>query len=188
MIDSVGSARLQSDRLADQESRGTMADLTSDGQSPKRSPSPAEAGTGTEKAPLEPLAPEEAWGLISPGGIGRIGFSGRFGPMILPVNYKVHDQAIVFRTAEHSPMGEDLRTGIEHAEYKVAFEIDRYDDATRTGWSVLIQGDVYHVDGGPEREELLRIGLESWVAGHRDLFLRIVPTRVSGRRVGPASA
>jgi hypothetical protein len=30
----------------------------------------------------------------------------------------------VFRTGQDSPVGDDLRTGIAEAEYKVAFEID----------------------------------------------------------------
>jgi len=44
---------------------------------------------------------------------------------VLPVNYRVVDGAILFRTGQDSPTGEDLRTGIAHADYKVAFEIDR---------------------------------------------------------------
>ena len=44
----------------------------------------------------------------------------------------------MFRTAEYSPTGEDLRTGMPEAEYDVAFEIDSIDEAAREGWSVLI--------------------------------------------------
>jgi nitroimidazol reductase NimA-like FMN-containing flavoprotein (pyridoxamine 5'-phosphate oxidase superfamily) len=137
------------------------------------------------KSNLESLSEAECWELISAGGIGRIGYSGRYGPMIQPVNYKVLDKAIIFRTAQHSAMGEDLRTGIAHAEYKVAFEIDNYDMARRSGWNVLIQGDAHHVDSEPERAGVVQAGVESWVAGERELFLRIVPTRVTGRRVVP---
>jgi hypothetical protein len=46
---------------------------------------------------------------------------------VLPVNYKLYNGAIVFRTAEHGPLDEDLRTGITDAEFKVAFEIDDID-------------------------------------------------------------
>jgi nitroimidazol reductase NimA-like FMN-containing flavoprotein (pyridoxamine 5'-phosphate oxidase superfamily) len=35
---------------------------------------------------------------ISAGGIGRIAYQSRFGPAVLPVNYKWHDGAVVFRT------------------------------------------------------------------------------------------
>ena len=150
-------------------------------------PGPAD-GPEVRKSFLEPLSEAQCWELISAGGIGRIGYSGRFGPMIQPVNYKVLDNAVVFRTAEHSSMGEDLRTGIAHAEYKVAFEIDHYDLDAETGWSVLIQGDAHHVDSEDERASVLRAGVEAWVAGERNLFLRIVPTRITGRRVGATVA
>ena len=89
---------------------------------------------------LETLDKAECLRLISPGGIGRIAFTGRYGLTVLPVNYKLHDGAIVFRTAQDSPTGEDLRTGIAHAEYQVAFEIDQIDPQTREGWSDLIHG------------------------------------------------
>jgi nitroimidazol reductase NimA-like FMN-containing flavoprotein (pyridoxamine 5'-phosphate oxidase superfamily) len=144
----------------------------------------ADLTSGDGKSRLERMDEAECWPLISAGGIGRIGYSGRYGPMIQPVNYKVLDKAIVFRTAEHSPMGEDLRTGIAHAEYKVAFEIDDYVMDAHAGWSVLIQGDAHHVDSEAERASVLQAGVEAWVAGERNLFLRIIPTRITGLRVG----
>jgi nitroimidazol reductase NimA-like FMN-containing flavoprotein (pyridoxamine 5'-phosphate oxidase superfamily) len=136
------------------------------------------------KSNLESLSEAECWELISAGGIGRIGYSGRYGPMIQPVNYEVLDQAIVFRTAEHSTMGEDLRTGIAHAEYRVAFEIDDYDMDAHAGWSVLIQGDAHYVESEAEKAVVMQAGVEAWVAGERNLFLRINPAHVTGRRVG----
>ena len=123
--------------------------------------------------------------LISGGGIGRIAYTSRFGPAVLPVNYTLHDGAIVFRTAEHGPLDEDLRTGIGGAEYKVAFEIDDIDLAGRQGWSVLIQGPAHHVPAA-ERSAALKAGVESWAPGDRELFVRITATRITGRRISPA--
>jgi hypothetical protein len=57
---------------------------------------------------------------------------------VLPVNYRLFEGTIVFRTAADSPTEEDLRTGIARAEYKVAFEIDDFDMAAREGWDVLV--------------------------------------------------
>ena len=62
---------------------------------------------------------------------GPARLSGRYGLTVFPVNYQMLDGAIVFRTAEYSPAGEDLRTGIPAAEYDVAFEIDAIDQAAR---------------------------------------------------------
>jgi nitroimidazol reductase NimA-like FMN-containing flavoprotein (pyridoxamine 5'-phosphate oxidase superfamily) len=132
---------------------------------------------------LEELGEAECLRLIAPGGIGRIAYSGRYGPTVLPVNYQLFEKTIVFRTAQDSATDEDLRTGIVHAEFKVAFEIDDFDTAAREGWSVLIQGSAHHVDSESERASVAGAGVDAWPGGERELFLRIVPSRVTGRRV-----
>ncbi|GAA0316302.1 pyridoxamine 5'-phosphate oxidase family protein [Actinoallomurus spadix] len=144
----------------------------------------AEQGQGGGAPALVSLDEAECLRLISPGGVGRLGYVGRYGPTILPVNYKLHEDTIVFRTAQDSPTDEDLRTGIENAEYKVAFEIDELDPAARSGWSVLIQGSLHHVASEEERASVRASGVEPWAGGPRELYLRIRPTRVTGRRVG----
>jgi len=132
---------------------------------------------------LEELDEAECLRLISPGGIGRIAYSGRFGPMVLPVNYQLHEGTIVFRTVEDSPLDEDLRTGIANAEYRVAFEIDDISPAAREGWSVLIQGALHHVESEAERASVRESGVQPWAGGPRDLYLRVIPSRVTGRRI-----
>ncbi len=135
---------------------------------------------------LEELDEAECLRLIAPGGIGRIGYSGRYGPTVMPVNYRLHEGTIVFRTAQDSATDEDLRTGIPNAEYKVAFEIDDFDTAARTGWNVLVQGSAHHVESEAERASVAATGVEPWAGGDRELFMRIIPTRVTGRRVSAA--
>ena len=132
---------------------------------------------------LEQLGADECLRLISPGGVGRLAFSGRYGLTVFPVNYKVHDGSIVFRTAGYSPAGEDLRTGIPAAEYDVAFEVDAIDTGAREGWSVLIHGPAHHMDSLPEHDLALATGVEPWPGGERDHAIRITPTRISGRRI-----
>ena len=132
------------------------------------------------------LDAEESQRLISGGGIGRIAYNSRYGPAVLPVNYKWYDEAIVFRTARHSALDEDLQTGIAGGDYTVAFEIDEIDVAGRQGWSVLLQGPAHHVDSEVERAAAQQAGVEPWPAGERELFLRITPHRITGRRIKPA--
>jgi nitroimidazol reductase NimA-like FMN-containing flavoprotein (pyridoxamine 5'-phosphate oxidase superfamily) len=134
---------------------------------------------------IEELDEDQCLSLISGGGIGRIAYASRFGPAVLPVNYALRDGAIVFRTAANGPLDEDLRTGITGADYKVAFEIDSIDMPTRGGWSVLIQGPAHRVTGAGEAA-VRETGVEPWAPGPRELFVRIVPSRITGRRVGPA--
>jgi nitroimidazol reductase NimA-like FMN-containing flavoprotein (pyridoxamine 5'-phosphate oxidase superfamily) len=135
---------------------------------------------------IEELDEAESLRLISAGGIGRIAYQSRFGPAVLPVNYKWHGGAVVFRTTRHSALDEDLQTGISGGDYKVAFEVDAIDEIGRQGWSVLIQGPAHHVEGETERAAAEQAGVEPWPAGERELFLRIVPDRVTGRRIKPA--
>ena len=135
-------------------------------------------------APVVELLDEaECLRLISAGGVGRIGYTGRFGPTVVPVNYALHEGTIVFRTGQHGPLGEDLRTGIEHAESKVAFEIDETSAATREGWSVLVQGSAHLVDSEAERVSIVQSGVEPWAGGEKELFVRVIPTRITGRRI-----
>ncbi len=135
---------------------------------------------------IEELDEAECLRLIAQGGVGRIAYSSRFGPAVLPVNYKWHAGAVVFRTARHSPLDEDLQTGITGGDYKVAFQIDDLDTAGRQGWSVLIQGPAHHVEAEAERAAALAAGVEPWADGKRELFVRIVPSRVTGRRIRPS--
>ena len=130
---------------------------------------------------IEELDRDESLRLISAGGIGRIAYTSRFGPTVLPVNYTFYDGAIIFRTAENGALDQDLRTGIEGADYEVAFEIDDIDLVKQLGWSVLIQGPAHHVTPA-ERDATLK-GVEAWAPGERELFVRIVPSRITGRRI-----
>ena len=141
----------------------------------------------TSGAPNEPfldrLDEAECLRLISPGGIGRIVYMGRYGLTVLPVNYKLHQGSILFRTGQDSPTGEDLQTGIAHAEYQVAFEIDDIDPAAHEGWSVLIHGPAHQMTTDTERALVEESGVEPWGPGPKELAIRITPDRIAGRRL-----
>jgi len=132
---------------------------------------------------LEELDEAECLRLIAPGGIGRLVFSGSWDLTVLPVNYKFVNGAILFRTAQHGSTEEDLRTGIAHAEYRVAFEVDDFDPVAREGWSVLVQGPAHHLDSDSERAEAAEAGVVPWPGGVREHFIKITPARVTGRRI-----
>ncbi len=132
---------------------------------------------------LEKLDEAECLRLIASGGIGRLVYAGRYDLTVLPVNYKFHDGAILFRTEHDSATDEDLRTGISHAEYRVAFEVDQFDVEAREGWSVLLQGPAHHLVAEEERSAAQAVGVEPWAGGPRDHFISITPARVTGRRI-----
>jgi nitroimidazol reductase NimA-like FMN-containing flavoprotein (pyridoxamine 5'-phosphate oxidase superfamily) len=147
-------------------------------------PEPTRTAT---KARTEALTEPECLALIAGGGIGRIAYTGRYGQTILPVNYQLLDNTIVFRTAEDSPLEEDLQTGIRHAEWQVAFEIDEIDLAAKEGWSVLIQGRAHHIDSDAERSAAHQTGVQPWSGGVKEHYIRVVPTRITGRRIHAAA-
>ncbi len=155
----------------------------SDGTGGSPDQSMTSAAPTSQRPVLEPLDEAECLRLISPGGVGRIAYSGRYGLTVLPVNFKLHDGAIVFRTAQDGPTGEDLQTGITRAEYHVAFEIDDIDLAARQGWSVLIQGPAHQMSSPTERATIEESGVEPWPSGPREHAIRITPSRVTGRRL-----
>lgn len=148
---------------------------------------PHGGSTGPATAAGEPVVVEmdeaECLRLVAQHEVGRIAYAGRFGPTVLPVNYRLHEGSIVFRTGQDSPMDEDLRTGIADAEYKIAFEIDDLDPGSQEGWSVLIQGPVHHVTSQEERAVVEQAGVTSWAGGQREQYLRIMPTRITGRHI-----
>ena len=101
-------------------------------------------------------------------------------PVILPVNFLLADDAVVFRTAA----GTKLRRA--HGS-PACFEVDDIDTAGRAGWSVLVFGRLEEVTAYDEMEvqRLRDLPLSPWASGDRSHWLRLVATRISGRRVGP---
>lgn len=126
---------------------------------------------------LETLDERECLWLISAGGVGRVAFQTDLGPVVLPVNFAVVDGAIVFRTAADTAQA-------SHADGEVGFEVDHLDEAMREGWSVLIVGPALIVTEPAELQRIREQGhVGAWAGGERDLYVRIDPVRVTGRRI-----
>ncbi|MEV8636449.1 pyridoxamine 5'-phosphate oxidase family protein [Streptosporangium sp. NPDC051023] len=132
---------------------------------------------------LEKLDADECVRLVSPGGVGRVAFDSPTGPLILPVNYVMHDGAVLLRTAFGGPLDRNLRTGVEGVDFKVAFEVDHIDEARRQGWSVLIRGAAHHISSERERAAVTTVDVDPWAGGERELYIRITPVEISGRRI-----
>lgn len=131
---------------------------------------------------VERLDEAECLRLISAGGVGRLAYSSRAGLAVLPVRYQLDEGSIVFRTALDSTTDEDLRTGIEGAEYKVTFEIDEVSEDAQEGWFVVIQGAAHHVDSDDDRAAAWAPDAEASARDMPDHFVRITPAFVTGRR------
>jgi uncharacterized protein len=113
--------------------------------------------------------------------VGRVAVCTPEGPEILPVNYTLVDESVVFRTTPYGVLGRHAWHG------RLAFQIDHIDPATRSGWSVLATGHAEMVDDPEELAEIHAFhNPEPWAEGVRPLYVRLPWDRLTGRRVGSA--
>jgi transcriptional regulator with XRE-family HTH domain len=123
------------------------------------------------------LMPAECRRLIAPGGVGRIAFGTLSGPVVVPVNFAVLAGTVVIRTAEGTIID-------GHADEQVALEVDHIDEALCQGWSVLVRGPAHRVTHPAELRRLQEdAAVWPWVSGEREVYVRIIPTEVTGRRI-----
>jgi len=129
---------------------------------------------------LERLAPAECRRLLGSCDIGRLGYSCPDGPRIVPMNYTVVGDRLVFRT-QHS-----TETGRRANGHPVAFEVDQVDEFLHTGWSVLVTGEAHSITLSELRMLDLFQTPDPWPQGERPLFLQLPLVKITGRRVHPA--
>jgi nitroimidazol reductase NimA-like FMN-containing flavoprotein (pyridoxamine 5'-phosphate oxidase superfamily) len=134
--------------------------------------------SAAKNATLHELTEAECRALIAPGGVGRFLFvqAGR-GPVAIPVNFKLDGDDVVFRTSGDSAITEGVH------EQPVSFDVDQLDDALGEGWSVLLTGTARVISGAAETSRAQALGIEPWAGGDRDLYVRLVPTQITGRRI-----
>jgi transcriptional regulator with XRE-family HTH domain len=125
---------------------------------------------------LETLNERECRRLLAAGGVGRFVFTTQRGPVAVPVNYRMVEGDVVFRTAEDTSL-----TAVSETE-PVSFEVDHLDEAMSEGWSVLVTGRVRRVSAD-EFRQLETLGIEPWAGGERTVYLRLEPREVTGRRI-----
>lgn len=125
------------------------------------------------------LGPEECFALLGPAGVGRVAFTDVAGPAVVPVNYTADGGDLVFRTALGGWLDQSLTTSITGADVRIAFQVDAFDPATRTGWSVLARGGAHHVAA----EELGDLRVDTWAGEERRSYIRLTPREISGVRV-----
>ncbi|MGW2515693.1 DUF1918 domain-containing protein [Streptomyces sp. NPDC001617] len=142
---------------------------------------PPGQGRALLRPQLRDIGPEECRTLLSTHGVGRIAVSASDGrPAVVPVNYDVVDDAIVFRTAADLTPAAAVGT-------EVAFEIDHMDEALSQGWSVLAVGRASVVT---EPDAVRRLTEHAhttpWPGGEREMWVSIRPAHLTGRRITPA--
>lgn len=128
--------------------------------------------------PVE-LTVDECLELLNGGVVGRVGMSTPMGPRIVPVNYAMYEDAIIFRTTPYSELG------TYGWNTDLAFEIDNLDHDKHQGWSVVAVGRAALVED-PDDLHAIRAGWDPtpWAAGRRHLYIRLNWRDLTGRRLG----
>jgi uncharacterized protein len=123
------------------------------------------------------LSVDESMTLLAQTAVGRLVYVADGEPGVMPVNYVFDSGTVVFRTA----YGAVLDIISEGA--RVAFEVDDFDPATRTGWSVLVRGKAEEIWLAKDLAAAHKLELSSWAPGERTHFVRISPSTITGRRI-----
>jgi DNA-binding protein len=88
----------------------------------------------TEVTYFERLDAPECLRLLRGGGVGRVVWQSDDGLTVLPVNYRIVDDSVIFHTGAASTLARLVEPT------SVAFQVDEIDHATAVGWSVLVRG------------------------------------------------
>lgn len=135
--------------------------------------------TRLDRNGLEILSRAECLDFLRGDEIGRVSTSLRALPVVLPVTYTMDGESIVFRTNVGTKFHAATRNAV------VAFEIDDFDHATRTGWSVMVVGEASEITDPDDIARVDDLDLDPWIGENADLdrYIRIPVVHVSGRRI-----
>jgi nitroimidazol reductase NimA-like FMN-containing flavoprotein (pyridoxamine 5'-phosphate oxidase superfamily) len=112
--------------------------------------------------------------------VGRVALTLKALPVIIPVNYCLVGDSVVFGAMA----GSSLSTAAEGAI--AAFQADSYDETNRSGWSVMGVGPALHLH---DAETLGRLDLkgdlpEPWATGESaECYFQIALQVLSGHRI-----
>lgn len=132
---------------------------------------------------MQELDRQQCMLLLSTQTVGRVVVVDHGNPHIVPVNYALDGDAVVFRTA--------IGTKLDGASRShMAFEVDQLDAETRSGWSVVVHGvaqEVTSYDSPTLVERLRQLSLDPWAPGEKPHLVRLPSHVMTGRRIIPQS-
>lgn len=130
---------------------------------------------------LRVLALQECLDRLHGAVVARLAFVHDGELSVLPVTFGVDGTTLVFRTS----WGSKLHIAGDNGA--VALEVDDFDPASGSGWSVLVKGTAsieYDADATKRWDQL---GVPAWLAAEVETFwVRVTPDDISGRELmGP---
>jgi nitroimidazol reductase NimA-like FMN-containing flavoprotein (pyridoxamine 5'-phosphate oxidase superfamily) len=127
---------------------------------------------------LQVIDRDECLRLLATDEIGRLAFVAGTTPIVVPVNYALDGETVVFRS--------DAGTKLDHGpRARASFEVDCFDRERRTGWSVVVTGrleEITHYDAATY-DRVRRLAVDPWAGGNKAHWMRLIPDRMTGRRV-----
>jgi len=130
--------------------------------------------TEVDRNGLEVLDRAECIRLLRTVSLGRIAITSGALPTILPVNFRVDGERILFRTGTGTKLEAATREAV------VAFEADDFDPMYHAGWSVVVTGVAREV---PEPDDKVMYTTPRWAPGPTERLVEVSLDQVSGRRL-----
>ncbi|MFE0462789.1 pyridoxamine 5'-phosphate oxidase family protein [Kitasatospora sp. NPDC058965] len=129
---------------------------------------------------IEELGEAECLRLLSTVPIGRVVYTEHALLRVVPVPFRVErDGRLVLVLLPGSPVLRLLDGMV------CAFQVDRLDEGSRSGWSVVAHGTAEVVRDPADLAELLRTGPHSWIPERAPVFVRLSTELFTGRRLRP---
>lgn len=134
--------------------------------------------TADSATALEWIDRQECLRLLQTDTIGRLAVLDGSAPMILPVNYALDGEDVVFRTDPGLKLDAGPRS-------RASFEVDAFDRSTRSGWSVVVAGRLEEVTRYDTSRwaRVQELAIDPWAGGEKAHWMRLVGTKVTGRRL-----
>jgi nitroimidazol reductase NimA-like FMN-containing flavoprotein (pyridoxamine 5'-phosphate oxidase superfamily) len=123
---------------------------------------------------LEVLDRADCVRLLKSVSLGRIGGTVGALPTILPINFRVDGDRILFRTGVGTKLDAATRNAV------VAFEADDFDPIYHAGWSVVVTGIARAVHDPDDRAMHTT---PRWAPGQDERLVEVSIDQISGRRL-----
>jgi nitroimidazol reductase NimA-like FMN-containing flavoprotein (pyridoxamine 5'-phosphate oxidase superfamily) len=130
---------------------------------------------------LEMLSEPEALELLATVSLGRLVYSDRALPFVIPVSFVLDGLDIVIRIGRRSNLATHGPGNV------VAFEVDDIAVSTGSGWTVVVTGRLQLVHDALEIARLRALKLQSWAPAASDRYLQLRAELITGLRI-PAGA
>ena len=128
---------------------------------------------------LEVLNRHQCLKLLASATLGRVGITLGALPVILPVNFRLVAERILFRTGAGTKLAAATRNIV------VAFEVDAIDPLSDDGWSVVVTGCARRLHEPARLEALAAADIPGRRWSRSDHVVEVSTDMITGRRLLP---